>query len=199
MITTSAARTCIVAMALAAGMLTLAGCGKSAPTHFYSLSSQAPGQAVDAGRCVALGIGPVEFPAYLDRSQIVTRIGENRMHLAEFDQWIEPLRDNFQRALMEDLAGLVCAKPLVSHPWPAGGHPERQVAIQVTRFDGTLGQEAVLRASWTVLDADGKALSWRATDLREQVAGPDHAALAAAQSRLVAKFAAEVAAVLRGQ
>lgn len=181
-------------LTLFAGCLCLAaGCGKSAPTHFFSLSVPAGVPAGDTGPCLALGIGPVDFPAYLDRSQIVTRVGANQMHLAEFDQWIEPLRDNFQRALMENLSGLVCAKPLIGHPWPAGNHPDRQVAIQVDRFDGTLGQEAVLRASWTVLDADGKALAWRTADLREPVGGPDYASLAAAQSRLVSRFARDVA------
>lgn len=181
------------------GLLFAAGCGKSAPTHFYSLNVPNPAQAAPAGPCLALGIGPVDFPAYLDRSQIVTRLGPNQMQLAEFDQWVEPLRDNFQRALMENLSGLVCAKPLVSHPWPSGGHPERQVAVQVERFDGALGQDAVLRASWTVLDADGKALTWRTADLREPAAGPDYAGLAAAQSRLVARFAAQVAESLQAQ
>jgi len=185
--------------AVACLVFLLAGCGKSMPAHFYSLSAPGVEPSVTSGPCIALGIGPVEFPAYLDRSQIVTRVGANRMHLAEFDQWIEPLRDNFQRILMEDLSGLVCAKPLVSHPWPAGGAPERQVGIQVSRFDGTLGQEVVLRASWTVLDADGKALTWRTADLHEQTSGPDYAALAAAQSRLVARFAGEVAESLRAQ
>jgi uncharacterized protein len=185
-------------LTLLAGSLSLSlGCGKSAPAQFYSLSVAPSDKPVAETPCIALGIGPVEFPAYLDRSQIVTRIGANQMHLAEFDQWIEPLRDNFQRALMENLSGLVCAKPLVSHPWPTGGHPERQVAIQVDRFDGTLGQEAVLRVNWTVLDADGKALTWRTADLREQASGPDYASLAAAQSRLVARLAVAVAESLR--
>lgn len=177
----------------------LAGCGRSHPTAFYSLNAPASAASATPGPCIALGIGPVEFPAYLDRSQMVTRAGANRMRLAEFDQWIEPLRDNFQRVLLEDLAGRVCAKPLVSHPWPAGGTPERQVTVQVIRFDGTLGQEAVLRASWMVLDDDGKALTWRTADLRERTDGPGYAALAAAQSRLVARFADQVAASLREQ
>jgi uncharacterized protein len=179
----------------------LAGCGKSAPTHFYSLSTtgtDAPA-AAPAGPCISLGIGPVEFPAYLDRAQIVTRIGQNQMHLAEFEQWIEPPRDNFQRALTENLAPLVCAKPLVSYPWPAGGHPDRQVVIQVARFDGTLGQETWLRVSWSILNADGTSLAWRTAEYHEQTGGPDYASLAAAQSRLVAQFAKDVVASLRGQ
>ncbi len=176
----------------------LGGCGKSAPTHFYALSAPPPAAEAAAPPCIALGIGPVDFPSYLDRSQIVTRLGDNQMHLSDFDQWIEPLRENFQRALMDNLSGLVCAKPLVAYPWPAGSHPDRQVAVQVARFDGTLGQEVALRATWTILDADGKALDWRTSDLREPVPGPDYPALAAAQSRLVARFAKEIAESLRG-
>lgn len=178
----------------------LAGCGKSAPTHFYSLSAAAPKAAdAPAGPCLSLGIGPVDFPAYLDRSQVVTRIGQNQMQLAEFEQWIEPLRENFQRALTENLATLVCAKPLITYPWPAGGHPDRQVVIQVASFDGSLGQEAWLRASWSILDADGNSLAWRTADYHEATAGPAYADLAAAQSQLVEKFAKDVAESLRGK
>ncbi|QLA20095.1 PqiC family protein [Desulfolutivibrio sulfoxidireducens] len=191
---------------LAAGVLCLAlasaGCGKSAPARFYTLtatagSEQNPGDvavARPAGvECTVLGIGPVELPAYLDRTQIVTQGGTTSMHLAEFDQWIEPVHDNFQRILMENLSGMLRAGPLVSHPWPVGMHPERQVAIQVRRFDGELGQQAVLRAEWGVFDADGRMLLWRQTALREPVNGPDYPALVAAQSRLVTVFAAEIA------
>jgi hypothetical protein len=184
----------------ACALLLLTGCGKSAPTRFYSLSAAGapPAAEAPAGPCLSLGVGPIDFPAYLDRAQIVTRIGDNRMQMADFEQWIEPLRDNFQRALLENLSRLVCAKPLIGFPWPAGGHPDRQLVIQVASFDGTLGQETWLRVSWAVLDADVKTLVWRSAEYREPVAGPDYAALAAAQSRLVEKFAKDVAESLRG-
>lgn len=198
--TRSAVRACIVAMTLAAGMLPLAGCGKSAPTHFYSLNATPQkSEAAPAGPCMSVGVGPVDFPAYLDRAQIVTRSGGNRMHLAEFDQWIETPRENFQRVLTENLAGLVCAKPLVTYPWPTGGHPDRQVVIQVARFDGVLGQDAVLRASWSILDADGNNLAWRSNEYRETAATPEYDSLAAAQSKLVEQFAKDVAASLLGK
>ena len=196
--TKSAVRACIGALALA--MLPLAGCGNSAPTHFYSLNATPQkSEAAPAGPCMSVGVGPVDFPAYLDRAQIVTRSGGNRMHLAEFDQWIETPRENFQRVLTENLAGLVCAKPLVTYPWPTGGHPDRQVVIQVARFDGILGQDAVLRASWSILDADGNNLAWRSNEYRETAATPDYDSLAAAQSKLVEQFAKDVAASLLGK
>lgn len=176
----------------------LFGCGRSAPTQFYSLSTEAEKAAPQpAGPCLSVGVGPVDFPAYLDRSQIVTRTGANQMHLAEFAQWIETPRENFQRILTENLAGLICAKPLVTYPWPTGGQPDRQIVIQVARFDGILGQDAKLRASWSVLDADNKRLVWRSAEYREAAAGPGYDALAAAQSRLVERLAKDVAASLQ--
>ena len=46
-------------------------------------------------------------------------------------------------------------------------------------------------------EADGKTLAWRTANLQETPEGPDYAALAAAQSRLVSRFAAQVAESLR--
>lgn len=187
----------LVVAATACGLTLVAGCGRSAPTHFFSLSPAVSEKAAPpAGPCQSIGIGPVDFPAYLDRSQIVTRLGPNQLHLAEFDQWAEPLRDNFQRALAENLAGLVCAKPLVTYPWPVGGHPDKQITIQVARFDGTPGGHATLRTSWSVVDPDGNSLAWRSMEYQEAVAGPGYDALAAAQSKLVEKFAKDVADTL---
>jgi uncharacterized lipoprotein YmbA len=184
-----------VALALSLALF-MAGCGKSPPTRFYSLTAAQATDAVPARDCPSLGVGPVEFPAYLDRTQIVTTGAGTTMQLAEFDQWIEPVRNNFERILMENLSLIGCAGPLVSFPWPSGMRPERQVAIQVRRFDGTLGGQAVLRADWTILDSGGEALLWRTTAAGEQATGPDYAALAAAQSRLVETLARDVVAGL---
>lgn len=183
----------------------LGGCGKSAPTRFYTLapmplSQDAPeAQGGQAGQpCRSLGIGPVDFPPYLDRNQIVTQNGSHQMHVADFAQWIEPLQDNFKRTLIADLAGITCGKPLVLFPWPAGVRPDVQVAIQVRRFDGELGGEAVLQADWSVLDSAGQALAWETTQLKETPAGPDYAQLASAQSRLVARLAQAIALKITG-
>ncbi len=191
----------LVGLAFGLLCLALAGCGKSAPTKFYTLTADPGEQGADAALAAhqpapaspVLGIGPVELPAYLDRTQIVTRGGNASMHLAEFDQWIEPVHDNFERALLENLAGMLGDRPVVSHPWPVGMRPDRQVSIQVRRFDGELGREAVLRAEWSVLDADGRLVLWRQSALREPVQGQDYTALVAAQSRLVAALAAQIA------
>lgn len=187
---------------LALVLTTLAACGKSAPIRFYSLAPD-PGQSEPANPgqttpCFALGVGPVDFPAYLDRTQIVTRGEANRMNLAEFDRWIEPIQANFTSALMDALSGQLCAKPLVGFPWPGGVRPDRQISVQVREFDGTLGRDAVLRADWSVSDKEGQVLIWKSTSLREPCPGNDFGSLVAAQSRLVRQLAQEMARAVSG-
>ncbi|WP_243358561.1 PqiC family protein [Fundidesulfovibrio terrae] len=188
----------VTLLACLALMLPLLGaCGKSAPTRFYSLAAEAPEpEQKPAGPCYSLGIGPVDTPAYLDRTQIVTRGEGNRMLLAEFDQWIEPVQANFSRALTDALSRMVCARPVMGYPWPGGVRPDYQVAVQVRTFDGSLGKDALLHADWSIADKDGRVLAWKSSVLREPCAGIDHAALVAAQGRLVDRFAKEVAAAL---
>ncbi len=75
---------CLVAAALGA-VLFLVGCGKSPPTRFYSLTP-VPAAEEGEGRGQpdggpGLGIGPLEFPAYLARTQIVTTGEGTAMHL----------------------------------------------------------------------------------------------------------------------
>jgi hypothetical protein len=196
----SQALTSLLLAGLAVLLPLLGSCAKSAPTHFYTLAPEVPkpgageaGKAVAGKPCPSLGIGPVEFPTYLDRNQIVTQGEDQRMFIAEFDQWIEPVQDNFKRTLLADLGADTCAKPLVLSPWPPGVQPDYQVAIQVRRLDGTLGREAVLQADWSVLDASGKVLSWQTSLYTEPLTGPGYAELAMAQSRAVARLAKDIA------
>jgi len=92
---------------------------------------------------------------------------------------------------------VTCDKPLVLFPWPAGVQPDYQVAIQVRRFDGTLGGEAVLQADWSVVDTSGQAVVWQTSLFKEAPSGADYAHLASAQSRLVARLAQDIAAKVR--
>jgi uncharacterized protein len=193
---------------LACAVLFAAGCGKSAPTRYYTLSSLAAngqqagdpaqppaGPGPDKGSLV-LGVGPVEAPAYLERSQIVSRLGANRMHVSEFDQWVETLPETFKRVLAEDIGKSAGAASVVLLPWSGAAGVDRQVQVQLRQFDGVLGGEAVLRADWIILDAKGELLARGTADLREPVAGPDYTALAAAYSNLVARLGQDIARAL---
>ena len=63
-----------------ASLMALAGCGTSAPTRFYVLSpmpaSGEGSQVVLDERCLAIGIGPITLPQYLNghRSSLASAV-----------------------------------------------------------------------------------------------------------------------------
>ena len=103
-----------------------------------------------------MGLGPIKLPDYLDRSQIVTRTSPNKLHLAELDQWAEPLQDNVTRVLTENLSVLLSTDAIVRYPWKRSQEIDYRIAIEVTRFDTEASGETSLIARWRILTGDGK-------------------------------------------
>ena len=180
--------------ALLGGLLALAGCAGSESVRYYVLnvSSTAPvsGAAI---RDIAVGIGPVEFPEYLDRPQIVTRTSQNELYMADFDRWAESLKDNTIRVLAEDLATLLPSRRVVTYPWKRATPVDYQVTIQVSRFDRLEQGESVLAVRWRVLDGGGGELLSRTSTYRETPSGPDYPATVAAMNRNLEAFGRDVA------
>ena len=184
-------------------LLTFMACASNAPSRFYVLSSltgtgEEPAMASDRRR-VTIGVESVELPAYLDRKQIVTRLSANELHLAGFDEWAEPLEDNFTRVLMENLSVLLPADSfIILHargPEPA----DYQVQVEVIRFDGSLAGHASLLARWTILGQDDKKIFiTRKSAFKEAAGGPGYKALVAAQSRTMEALSREIAGAING-
>jgi uncharacterized lipoprotein YmbA len=184
-------------------VITLPGCGTSAPTRFYVLSpmpaSDEGSQVVLDERCLAIGIGPVTLPQYLERPQIVTRLSSNEMRLADFDQWAEPLKDNFTRVMAENLSALLCADAMAIFPWTGSTPVDYQVQVEVIRLDGALGGEVVMTARWAIMGEDSRKLLYTTTSsYRAPVAASDdYSTFVAAQSRLLEKYSQDVAEAIR--
>ena len=193
-------------------ILLAAGCmGRSEPARFYILQPVQDQADTPRDDCASLGamgvrgdvrgdvlgVGPVVLPGYVDRDQMVTRRGDNTVTVAEFDRWAEPLDKAFSRTLAANLEPLVCARPVVSSPFPQGVQPDWQVTLQLFRHDCAPGRDCSLEASWAVLDARGDAVTTGAARLRQPLAGQSFEAMAATLSQLNAALAEEVAASLR--
>ncbi len=140
--------------------LSFVGCGvfspRSDPSRFFTLSSlpREAEVAVDLGspETLFLGIGPITFPGYLDRQEMVVRSGQNRFELSENDRWAEPLEENFSRVLSQNLLALLPASQIVPYPWPRNAPPNYQVRIEVLRFEANHAREAELSARWIIVD-----------------------------------------------
>jgi uncharacterized lipoprotein YmbA len=190
-------RTRLVIPAVLAAGLTLAGCADGQPTRFYTLAalSETPGEAMPAlPSDLTVGVGPVTLPPYLDRPQLVTRAGDNRMVLADFDSWVEPLQGMFARVLAENLAVLLETDDVLLLPQNRPVDLDYQVEVDVTRFDVDASGNAALDARWWVFGRDGEKLlrSGRSTITEPTQAG-DYTAAAAALSHALGTMSQEIA------
>ncbi len=183
-------------------LMTFMACAANAPSRFYVLSpltgtGGGPEMASDM-RQVTIGIRPVELPAYLDRQEIVTRVSVNELHLAGFDEWAEPLADNFTHVLIENLSILLSTDSfIILHS--RGPEPiDYRVQVEVIRFDGSLGGDASLLTRWTIVGKDDKKiLLTKKSAFKEAAEGPDYEALIAAQSRTLEALSREIAGAIK--
>jgi len=174
------------------------GCARSKPARFYLLSALSPAAGANDDPGMSLGIGPIEFPKYLDRSQIVTRGSRNRLNFGEFDRWAEPLEENFARVLSENLAELLSTDDVVQYPWKRSTRIDYQIIITVNRFDAILGGDTVLHVRWRVVDADGRTIiPPRASRISEPTASSGYEAIVQAGSRALEELSHLVATAIQ--
>lgn len=176
-----------------------AGCARTEPITYYQLTPLHLEQhlAAQASEGV-LGIGPITLPEYLDRPQIVSRLGANRLELADRHRWAEPLGDNIAAVLQTNLARELGSDRPLLYPWPPGLSVDRQITVEVIHCEGG-DDEVRFEACWTIRDREGKVLlPQQHTRQRIKVAQPsDYERQVTALSEALARFSEEIAATLR--
>lgn len=184
------------------GALMMAGCATTAPSSFYTLTPIP--EAVDrkaplSEGDLAVGLGPVTFPVFLDRPQIVSRAGVNQLALDEFNRWGGSLQDDFLRVLGENLAHLLGTSRIIVYPADFRFSLDLRVIADVLTFEGTSGGEAVLKVRWAILDPYiDQALAVRETAYHRKIRGPGQDAMIASLSETLGAFSRDLAQELRG-
>jgi uncharacterized lipoprotein YmbA len=182
----------------AALLLVVAGCSESPPTEFYTLSNmQLPPAGLSTPRTV-VGVGPVTLPDYLDRPQIVTRASGNRMMLAAFNSWVEPIDGMFTRVLVQNLSTLLSSDNVARMPQPRALALDYQVEVDVSRFDADATGRAVLDARWRVFGRGGDQLiqEGRSTIVEPAVDPEDYEAIVGSMSKALAEMSRAIASVI---
>jgi uncharacterized lipoprotein YmbA len=181
----------------------LSACATSAPSRFYTLTPQPPGQAGPAAGAVTrqaplnVALSPVQVPRYLDRPQLVTRSDANTLDLAEFDKWSEPLSEMIGRVLAENLSRRLADARVFLLPVRQAVPIERIVDIQVMRFDADAAGLVTLHARWQAFsEGGGKLVAAEETLVREPAEEAGKAAVVAAMSRALSRLASDVAKAL---
>lgn len=175
-------------------VLLLAGCGHSPPTHFFTLDPTPPARPAAARAATAMApiqLDAVHIPPALDRPQVVTQLGANRLDVHDFDQWASPLGEMMRRTLAQDLLARL---PQGEFVLPDAPRPQgvRGLVVDVLQIDAAPGGRVTLEASWTLMvPGTTRAAMIRNVQLSAD-AEPGPQGTAAAMSQLLGQLADQI-------
>jgi hypothetical protein len=183
----------LCALACAQGCL-----GGGAQPDYFTLGAVAaaePEKALATRPELGLAIGPIEFPRYLDRPEMVTRDGAHRLVVWNVHRWGGSLRTDILRAMAVDLGALLGTARIAVYPTEARFPLDYRVLLELIEFDGVPGASVTLRGRYTVASGtDGRAIAVEELRIEEPVASPAWEDLVAAQRAVLGRVNREIAA-----
>jgi hypothetical protein len=137
------------------------------------------------------------LPELLNRPQIVTRTSANKVRMADFSQWAEPLEKSIPRVLSENLARLTGTDQLFVSPWPTQAKTDLMIEIAILQFEGDADGIVSLVARWRLVRADGsEALPLQASSYSETTPDRSTEEMVAAMSRALASLSGDIASAI---
>jgi uncharacterized lipoprotein YmbA len=167
----------------------LTACSSTPPVAYYTLNTlpemqqEIPAAVMDD--TLAIGVGPVEFPKFLDRPQIVTRKSQNQIEVSEFHRWAGSFPGDFSRVLAKNIATLLPSNRVEIYPWEDTFSPIYQVKLEVEQFEGQLGERVLLNVTWSVAEQENEGVV-RTSLIEEPVSSEDYDGLVEAKSKALA-------------
>lgn len=182
------------ALAILVVALTLAGCGTSPPTHFFTLAPVAPSGRSATAPAFPIKVAAVHIPAVLDRRQMVRQTGTNILSISGQDWWGAPFGEMTRNVLARDLAERLPTGSVILPQSPAPPSASLLV-VNVARFGEAPNGRVRLDASWTLMRGrPAKPVLRREVNLEDKATGHNAASQAAAMSKLLGQLADHIAA-----
>ncbi|HEY8035666.1 MAG TPA: PqiC family protein [Methylobacter sp.] len=181
------------------GCALLSACISTPPTQFYVLEplSESPSFSGVAEKKRQIGIGPVSIPALLERKQIVTRLPDSSVQIAEFHQWASPLKSNVAQVLTHNLATLQADDLIRAYPWNAYGAVDYRIIVDIIRFDTRPEQSVNLEANWTIMnEKDHTVVSNGRTKIERPLNDFSYPSAVQALSNILSEFSRELSTAL---
>jgi len=180
------------------------GCRGTTPTvTFYNMTSLDKAKIGNpdqkAIKDMGIGIGPVQFPTFLDRPQIVTRSGTSSFNLSEFHRWGGQLDQDFLRVMAENLSFILSTNRVHIFPWgDQNDDPDYRISFVVHQFDGQLNESVLLNVTWTIRGQDSAtALHAKRSRIRQPVSGKGYDAFVSAHSQALTELSREIAETIK--
>ena len=142
------------------------GAGSSTKINYYLVDPvHVDNMEVDGSRQLAIEILDLHIPQYLQRFQLVSRDGDNRIHLSETNQWAENLRKNLLRTLAINLATRLSTLDIGTPLNRSSTAPDYRLHVHIGKFERDANGRVQLSARWQIADANEKDLGMHDANL----------------------------------
>lgn len=179
-------------------MLLLLTCCGTPSKHFYMLTAEGSLPLTPGKKNIGIGVGPVSVAGYLDRPNLVFQESGNQLAISENNRWAGDLAENITRVTATNLGRELGTSNVRVYPWDNDSGLNFQVSLDILHLHGDPEGNAVMDASWRIYALPARSIaasrSWSGT---EPLKRDGYDELAAAQSRLLARLAGEIAASLK--
>jgi uncharacterized protein len=178
----------------------LAGClggGTKNVVRYYLVDPVAVDTAtINTENQLAIELIDLHIPQYLQRFQIVTRNGENRLRFSENNQWGENLRKNLLRTLAINLAGRLSTIDIGSPLNRSATLPDYRVQVHIGQFELDSHGKVLLSARWQLTNAEEEALGMHYASLQsdDQIEDGDYDQIVADMQSLFAGLCDQISA-----
>jgi len=170
--------------------LLIGGCA-SHKSNFYILSPVTQMTPREFNHTIL--IAPVSIPSMADRSQLVTRLDENRVRIDDLNLWATPLKAEIARIMAENLmATLNLARVVTPGILPGNEEPYYRIHINLIRFEAALGGKATLDALWSIQHSEKGFIHSGKTTMEEFFTDTNYEALISAYNRLLARLSEDI-------
>ncbi len=179
-------------------ILTTAGCSATAPSQYYLLSPIKDTATVsfpEVDKIQVIGVGPIKFPKYFNRAQLIRFSGANKVVVEEFKRWAEPVDQNFTRVLRTNLTMLLASSYAIDYPWKRAMNVQYQVTLDIYQFETDPDGSVNVKANWAIFNLKkGKKLEVvRKFSYGKKIDGIDYEKIVAEQSRALELLSRDIA------
>ena len=172
----------------------VAGCAQPGK-QFYVLTATGP---APSGGGIGIGVGPVTLAEYLDRANLVIQQAPNQLSVAEDHRWAGDLSASIARVTAANLGRQLKTGNVRTYPWLRDDEIRYQVTLDIRQLHSAQDGYAVIEAGWRAYSLPERTLEASRTFVdREPLESDGYSAMVAAQSRLLARLAENIAAGLR--
>jgi uncharacterized lipoprotein YmbA len=151
----------ILIVSSACALFGLACLGRSPDVEHYMLgteSASAPsGEASEGSSSLAVLVGPVVLPGYLERSKIARLASGGEVDLDEFTRWLGGFEENFLRSLSLGLARELGSLKVVAYPSSAPFPLNYRVRLHVDDLVLVDARDVLrVRIRWALIEEGGE-------------------------------------------